>query len=65
MTESPLADLFMVWCALTAPRDTLVPKLPDTVVPLGTGSRAGVGSEVSPCFDSVSPFAVLSPFFLA
>ena len=65
MTGSPLADLLVDWCELTGPRDALVPMLPDTVVLLGTGSRAVVGSEMRPSFDSVSSLAVLSSFFLA
>lgn len=65
MTGSPLADLFMDCCEFNGPRDTLVPRLPDMAVPLGTGSIPAVGSAVCPSLDSVSSFAVLSPFFLA
>lgn len=64
MTESPPAVLLMGWCEFSVPRDTLVPKLPATLVPLGTGSTAAEGSAASPSFDSMSSLDVLSPFFL-
>lgn len=63
VTESPLAVLFVAWCELRGPRATLVPKLPATLAPLGTGSAAAKGFAESSSFDSVSS-PVLSPFFL-
>lgn len=63
VTESPPAALFVDWCELGGPRATLVPKLPATPAPLGTGSAAAKGSAERSSFDSVSSPA-FSPFFL-
>ena len=63
VTESPLAVLFVDWCELRGPRTTLVPKLPATPAPLGTGSAAAKGSAERSSFDSNSS-PVFSPFFL-